>query len=42
MTLNLGGVKFEVTRFDETSNFGLWQMMVKNMLTQQGLQGVSR
>ena len=29
--------KFEVTRFDGTENFGLWQMRVKDLLAQQGI-----
>lgn len=39
MTLNPGGAKFEVTRFDGTDNFGLWQR-VKDLLAQQGLHKV--
>jgi len=29
--------KFEVARFDGTGNFGLWQMKVKDLLTQQSI-----
>src|SRR6266540_7259120 len=29
--------KFEVTRFDGTGNFGLWQTRVKDLLAQQGI-----
>ncbi|KAI5405758.1 hypothetical protein KIW84_052500 [Lathyrus oleraceus] len=38
MMLNPGGEKFQVTQFDRMDNFGLWQRMVKDLLTQQGLQ----
>lgn len=38
MTLNLGSAKFEVSRFDGTENFSLWQRRVKDLLAQQGLQ----
>lgn len=34
MTLNPGGAKFEVTWFDRTGNFGLWQRRVKDLLAQ--------
>lgn len=43
MTLNLGGAKFEVTRFEVTKNFGIfWQKRIKDLLAQQGLQKVFR
>ena len=29
--------KFEVARFDDIGNFGLWQMRVKDLLAQQGI-----
>ena len=29
--------KFEVTRFDGTDNFRLWQTRVKDLLAQQGI-----
>ena len=29
--------KFEVTRFDRTGNFGLWQTRVKDLMAQQGI-----
>lgn len=42
MTTNPGGAKFEVTRFDGTGNFGLWQRRVKDLLAQQSLQKALR
>lgn len=39
MTIN-SCAKFEMTWFDGTSNFELWQMRVKDMLPQQNLQKV--
>ena len=30
------GTKFEVQKFDGTSNFALWQTRVKDLLPQQG------
>ncbi|KAF1888542.1 hypothetical protein Lal_00011315 [Lupinus albus] len=35
MTLN-PNTKFVEEKFDRTSNFGLWQRMVKNVLAEQG------
>jgi hypothetical protein len=32
------GLKFKVEMFDGMDNFRLWQMRVKDLLTQQGLQ----
>ena len=32
--------KFEVTRFDGTGNFGLWQTRVKDLLAQQSISKV--
>ena len=36
MTLN-SRAKFKVEKFDRTSNFGLWQTRVKDLLAQQGI-----
>ncbi|ESQ46359.1 hypothetical protein EUTSA_v10000715mg [Eutrema salsugineum] len=33
-------LKFDVPRFDEKGNFGLWQSRVKDLLTQQGMKKV--
>jgi hypothetical protein len=30
------GTRFEVEKFNETENFGLWQTRVKDLLAQQG------
>lgn len=42
MTLNPEGAKFEVTWFDGTSNFCLWQMRVNDLLAQKSIQKVLR
>lgn len=39
MTIN-ASAKFEIIRFDERSNYILWQSMFKDMLSQQSLQKV--
>ena len=33
----ISSAKFEVVKFDETGNFGLWQRKVKDLLAQQGM-----
>jgi hypothetical protein len=30
--------KFEVEKFNETNNFELWKLKMRNLLVQQGLQ----
>ena len=37
MTASSSSAKFEVTKFDGTGNFGLWQQRVKDLLAQQGM-----
>ena len=32
-----GFTKFDVEKFDDTGNFGLWQTRVKDILAQQGI-----
>lgn len=34
----LMGTRFEIEKFDERMNFGLWQVQVKDVLIQSGLQ----
>ena len=37
MEINASIVKVDAVKFDGTSNFGLWQRRVKDLLVQQGL-----
>ena len=37
MEINVSIAKVDVVKFDGTSNFGLWQRRVKDLLVQQGL-----
>jgi len=37
MEINASIAKVDVVKFIETSNFGLWQRRVKDLLLQQGL-----